>query len=124
MKGVVLSGTGGVWQVRTEDGETRAASLRGRLKKADEGRRADGSLRRDTVAAAERTLKLVVGDDSFKGLASHFDERHVVDSCISRRIWPQRCHSSERGERCQQVMWSSLSETRMDRLTLRRRQRE
>ena len=63
MKGVVLSGTGGVWQVRTDDGETRAASLRGRLKKADEGRRADGSMRRDTVAAADRTLKLVVGDE-------------------------------------------------------------
>jgi ribosome biogenesis GTPase / thiamine phosphate phosphatase len=60
--GVVLSGTGGVWQVRTDDGETVAASLRGRLKKADEGRRADGSLRRDTIDAADRTLKLVVGD--------------------------------------------------------------
>ena len=63
MKGVVLSGTGGIWQVRTDDGETREASLRGRLKKADEGRRADGSLRRNTVAAAERTRKLAVGDE-------------------------------------------------------------
>jgi ribosome biogenesis GTPase len=31
-KAVVLQGTGGVWQVRTESGETRDASLRGRLK--------------------------------------------------------------------------------------------
>lgn len=60
--GVVLSGTGGVWRVRGPDGVTRDASLRGRLKKSDEGRRADGSLRRDTAAAAERRGKLAVGD--------------------------------------------------------------
>ena len=60
--GVVLGGTGGVWQVRTEDGRTVSASLRGRLKKTDEGRRADGSMRRDTVSAAERVPKLAVGD--------------------------------------------------------------
>jgi ribosome biogenesis GTPase len=62
-RGVVLNGTGGVWQVRTDDGETLSASMRGRLKKADEGRRADGSMRRDTVAAADRATKLVVGDE-------------------------------------------------------------
>lgn len=63
MRGIVLSGTGGVWRVRAETGETRDASLRGRLKKADSGRRSDGSMRRDTVAASERSLKLAVGDD-------------------------------------------------------------
>lgn len=63
MRGVVLSGTGGVWRVRAENGETRDASLRGRLKKADSGRRSDGSMRRDTVAASDRSLKLAVGDD-------------------------------------------------------------
>ena len=47
-----LSGTGGVWQVRTDDGETVEASLRGRLKKSNSGKRADGSLRRDTISAA------------------------------------------------------------------------
>src|SRR5262245_38880695 len=36
--------------------------MRGRLKKADVGRRADGSIRRDTVAAAAVSLKLAVGD--------------------------------------------------------------
>ena len=51
-RGVVLAGTGGVWRVRTEGGETREVSLRGRLKKADTGRRADGSIIRDTVRAA------------------------------------------------------------------------
>lgn len=33
-RGVVLSGTGGVWQVRGEDGESRQASLRGSVKHA------------------------------------------------------------------------------------------
>ncbi|HVT39855.1 MAG TPA: ribosome small subunit-dependent GTPase A [Gemmatimonadaceae bacterium] len=31
-RGTVLSGTGGIWSVRTEEGETHDASLRGRLK--------------------------------------------------------------------------------------------
>ena len=44
MQGIVLRGTGGVWQVRTETGETVPASLRGRLKQAE-------------------TEKLAVGDD-------------------------------------------------------------
>ncbi|MDF1504738.1 ribosome small subunit-dependent GTPase A [Roseisolibacter sp. H3M3-2] len=62
MNGVVLSGTGGVWRVLGEDGVVREASLRGRLKKSDEGRRSDGSLRRDTVASESRRGKLAVGD--------------------------------------------------------------
>lgn len=44
-EGVVLEGTGGVWQVRAESGETHAASLRGRLKQE-----------------REETRKLAVGD--------------------------------------------------------------
>ena len=36
---IVLSGTGGVWRVRLPDGTTVEASLRGRLKKADDERR-------------------------------------------------------------------------------------
>lgn len=61
--GVVMGGTGGVWRVRTVDGRTLDASMRGRLKKSNSGKRADGSLRRDTVLAAAETLKLAVGDD-------------------------------------------------------------
>jgi ribosome biogenesis GTPase len=61
-RGIVLSGTGGVWRVRREDGSVVEASLRGRVKKSNAGRRADGSLRRDTVASAAETLKLAVGD--------------------------------------------------------------
>lgn len=46
MNGVVVSGTGGVWRVRAENGETMAVSLRGRLKKE-----------------SVDSLKLAVGDD-------------------------------------------------------------
>lgn len=60
--GVVARGTGGVWTILLDDGTECEAVLRGRLKKADTGRRADGSIRRDTVAAASATLKLAVGD--------------------------------------------------------------
>jgi ribosome biogenesis GTPase len=62
-RGVVVSGTGGVWCVRLESGAMVEASLRGRLKKSNSGKRADGSLRRDTISAAATTLKLAVGDD-------------------------------------------------------------
>ena len=62
MNGVVLSGTGGIWQVQRDDGAIVDASLRGRVKKSNAGRRADGSLRRDTIATAADTLKLAIGD--------------------------------------------------------------
>jgi len=60
--GLVLSGTGGVWRVEREDGRVVEASLRGRVKKSNSGKRADGSLRRDTISAAAETLKLTIGD--------------------------------------------------------------
>jgi ribosome biogenesis GTPase len=62
MNGVVLGGTGGVWRVRRDDGAVVDTSLRGRVKKSNAGRRADGSLRRDTIAASADTLKLAIGD--------------------------------------------------------------
>jgi len=61
-EGVVLSGTGGIWRVRRDDGTVVDASLRGRVKKANAGKRADGSLRRDTISSAADTLKLTIGD--------------------------------------------------------------
>ena len=61
-QGVVLSGTGGVWRVRRDDDCVVEASLRGRVKKSNAGRRADGSLRRDTISSAADTLKLTIGD--------------------------------------------------------------
>jgi len=45
-KGVVMSGTGGIWKVRTVDGDTLEVSMRGRLKKV-----------------GDEMLKLTVGDE-------------------------------------------------------------
>src|SRR6266498_1446896 len=61
-EGVVLNGTGGIWRVQRDDGVVVDASLRGRVKKSSSGKRADGSLRRDTISAAADTLKLTIGD--------------------------------------------------------------
>jgi ribosome biogenesis GTPase len=99
IRGTVLSGTGGVWRVRTDDGETVAASLRGRLKKVDVGRRSDSSIRRDTLDAAERTAKLAVGDI----VTLERDERE--EAWAIREILPRRSRlarrapGSGRGER-------------------------
>lgn len=61
-RGVVCSGTGGVWRVLIDEDTVVEAVMRGRLKKSDTGFRADGSIRRDTVASESRKLKLAVGD--------------------------------------------------------------
>ncbi len=98
-RGTVLTGTGGVWRVRTEGGETIEASMRGRLKKADVGRRADGSIRRDTVDAAEQTVKLAVGDV----VTLERDERDEVwairDILPRRSRLARRAPGGGRGER-------------------------
>lgn len=66
----MLQGTGGVWQVRTDGGETLDVSLRGRLKHdpvrdtremQDRGGGRE-SMRRGTREDADRPLKLTVGD--------------------------------------------------------------
>ncbi|MGE5098497.1 MAG: ribosome small subunit-dependent GTPase A [Deltaproteobacteria bacterium] len=99
VSGVVLSGTGGVWRVRTEDGETVDASLRGRLKKSNSGRRADGSLRRDTISAAAQTLKLAVGDDVHLERASADDEWAIAEILPRRSKLARRSPGGGHGER-------------------------
>lgn len=88
--GVVISGTGGVWQVRTDDGMSIDASMRGRLKKSNSGKRADGSLRRDTVLAAARTLKLTVGDDV------HLERDSPAEAWAIAEILPRRSQLARR----------------------------
>ena len=88
--GVVVSGTGGVWQIRTDDGETIDASMRGRLKKSNSGKRADGSLRRDTKLAASRTLKLTVGDDV------HLERDSPAEAWVIAEILPRRSQLARR----------------------------
>jgi len=62
LTGTITQGTGGLWHVLTADGVIHEVSLRGRLKKADVGRRADGAIRRDTAATTRQVVKLAVGD--------------------------------------------------------------
>jgi ribosome biogenesis GTPase len=99
VRGTVLTGTGGVWRVRTDDGETIEASLRGRLKKADVGRRADGSIRRDTVDAGDQAVKLAVGDV----VTLERDERDevwaIAEILPRRSRLARRAPGSGRGER-------------------------
>lgn len=99
VRGVVLGGTGGVWQVRTERGETIEASLRGRLKKSDSGKRADGSLRRDTVASAAASLKLAVGDDVHLEPGARGEAWAIAEILPRRSKLARRAPGGGRGER-------------------------
>jgi len=99
VQGVVVGGTGGVWRVRTVDGQIVEASLRGRLKKSDSGRRSDGSLRRDTVSASESTLKLAVGDDVLLERAERGDAWVFVEIHSRRSKLARRAPGGAHGER-------------------------
>jgi ribosome biogenesis GTPase len=98
-QGVVLEGTGGVWRVRTDTGETVDASLRGRLKKSNAGRRRDGSLRRDTVASAAATLKLAVGDDVLLEPSEHGSDWAIAEILPRRSALARRAPGGGQGER-------------------------
>jgi ribosome biogenesis GTPase len=97
--GVVVSGTGGVWQVRTPDGQVVDAALRGRLKKSNSGKRADGSLRRDTILAAAETLKLAVGDDVRIERAERDDAWAISEILPRRSRLARRAPGGAMGER-------------------------
>lgn len=97
--GVVVGGTGGVWQIRTEDGQTVDAALRGRLKKSNSGKRADGSLRRDTVLAAAETLKLAVGDDVRLERGARDDAWAIAEILPRRSRLARRAPGGGQGER-------------------------
>ena len=62
VRGRVLSGTGGTWRVRGEDGLVVDAALRGRLKREPAGRSAERESSRRSGDSSER-LKLAVGDE-------------------------------------------------------------
>jgi ribosome biogenesis GTPase len=97
--GVVLGGTGGVWQVRTDAGETVDAAMRGRLKKSNSGKRADGSLRRDTISAAATTLKLAVGDDVHLERGDRDDAWAIAEILPRRSQLARRAPGGGQGER-------------------------
>lgn len=99
VQGVVVGGTGGVWRVRTTDGRIVDASLRGRLKKSDSGRRSDGSLRRDTIRSAENTLKLAVGDDVQLERGARGDAWAIGEILPRHSVLARRAPGGRQGER-------------------------
>jgi ribosome biogenesis GTPase len=79
-KGIVLRGTGGVWQVRTETGETISASLRGRLKQGAYD-------------------KLAVGDDVIVEQEAHDGAWSIVEILPRRSKLARRAPGGGPGER-------------------------
>ena len=86
-RGIVLSGTGGVWRVRREDGSVVEASLRGRVKKSSSGRRADGSLRRHLARdLAHETHELVHElDDGVALVVVVLDDQKALHTAVDER---------------------------------------
>jgi ribosome biogenesis GTPase len=78
--GIVLRGTGGVWQVRIETGETLSASLRGRLKKGE-------------------TEKLAVGDDVILEQGDREDAWTIAEILPRRAKLARRSPGGGPGER-------------------------
>ena len=88
-QGVVLSGTGGVWRVRSSDGTERDASLRGRLKQED------------------KFEKLVVGDEV------DFEEGTRGDAWSITRIHPRRTRLARRapgGRRGERIVVTNVDQ--------------
>ncbi|HJU66675.1 MAG TPA: ribosome small subunit-dependent GTPase A [Gemmatimonadaceae bacterium] len=79
-QGIVLRGTGGVWQVRTETGETCPASLRGRLKQGEHE-------------------KLAVGDDVVVERDERDDAWTIVEILPRRSKLARRAPGGGPGER-------------------------
>jgi ribosome biogenesis GTPase len=98
-EGLVTGGTGGVWRVRCDDGSEHEAVMRGRLKKADMGRRADGSIRRDTIAESAKKLKLAVGDRVRLERDEPDHQWAIVEILPRRSRLARRAPGGGRGER-------------------------
>lgn len=88
VRGVVLSGTGGIWNVRTTDGATRQVSIRGRLKQ-------------------EGADKLAVGDDV------RIEPEERGDSWVIAEIFPRRSRLARRapgGARGERVVVANIDQ--------------
>lgn len=106
--GVVLKGTGGIWTVRTDDGNVIDVSMRGRLKREsarDTARDATGDITRAPMRRgsrsdeADRTIKMSVGD-RVTITRDDNESTWAIDSIHERRSQlARRNPSGARGER-------------------------
>ena len=81
-RAIVLQGAGGVWQVRTEAGETRSAPMRGRLKKE-----------------SGDAIKLAVGDNVVLGRDARDSSWAITEILERRSKLARRAPGGARGER-------------------------
>jgi len=80
-RGVVLSGTGGLWRVKTDDGETFDVPMRGRLKKGEDA------------------MKLTVGDEVTLDTGAHEGSWAIAEILSRRSQLARRMPGGGHGER-------------------------
>ena len=115
---VVLQGTGGVWQVRTDDGETLDVSLRGRLKR-EPGRDARERDLQDRGGGRESMRRSPRGDDTEKPLKLTVGDRVTISNVQTDSAWaidaihPRRSQLARRspgGARGERIMVANLDQ--------------
>ena len=116
LEAVVLQGTGGVWQVRTDGGETLDVSLRGRLKH-DPAR--DAREMQDRGGGRESMRRGSRGDETEKPLKLTVGDRVTISSVPAESAWaidvihPRRSQLARRspgGARGERIMVANLDQ--------------
>lgn len=115
---VVLKGTGGVWQVRTDGGETLDVSLRGRLKR-EPGRDARERDLQDRGGGRESMRRSPRGDEADRPLKLTVGDRVTISTVPSESSWaidaihPRRSQLARRspgGARGERIMVANLDQ--------------
>ncbi len=115
---VVLQGTGGVWQVRTDAGETLDVSLRGRLKR-EPGRDARERDMQDRGGGRESMRRSVLSDDASRPLKLTVGDRVTITTVPGETSWaidvihPRRSQLARRspgGARGERIMVANLDQ--------------
>ncbi len=115
---VVLQGTGGVWQVRTDAGETLDVSLRGRLKR-EPGRDARERDLQDRGGGRESMRRSARSDETVKPLKLTVGDRVTISNVPTEAAWaidaihPRRSQLARRspgGARGERIMVANLDQ--------------
>lgn len=115
---MVLQGTGGVWRIRTDDGETLEASLRGRLKR-EPGRDARERDMQDRGGGRESMRRGAPADEIARPLKLTVGDRVTVTTVPGESSWaidaihPRRSQLARRspgGARGERIMVANLDQ--------------